>query len=59
MKNLAASERTRFFIAGYESFNIIEDSTHIRGMNPQSEGYELYEYLNTHLPEAFGTEYGM
>lgn len=59
MKNLAASERTRFFIAGYESFNIIEDSTHIRGMNPQSEGYELYEYLNAHLPEAFGTEYGM
>lgn len=57
MKNLAASERTRFFIAGYESFNIIEDSTHIRGMNPQSEGYELYEYLNAHLPEAFGTEY--
>ena len=57
MKNLAASERTRFFIAGYESFNIIEDSTHIRGMNPQSDGYELYEYLNAHLPEAFGTEY--
>lgn len=57
MKNLAASERTRFFIAGYESFNIIEDSSHIRGMNPQSEDFELYEYLDAHLPEAFGTEY--
>jgi hypothetical protein len=59
MKNLAASERTRFFIAGYESFNIIEDSSHIRGMNPQSEDFELYEYLDAHLPEAFGTEYGL
>ena len=59
MKHLPASERTRFFIPGYESFNFIGETFHERKIRPDEEGYELFEYLNDYLPEATGTRYAL
>ena len=57
MRNLPASERTRFFIPGYESFNFIEETTHVREIRTDEEWYRSFEYLNGYLPEATGTKY--
>ncbi len=59
MENLAASERTRFFIPGYESFNFIEETTHIRWIRPEEDWYRVFEYLNRYLPQATGTKYSI
>ncbi len=57
MEHLAASERTRFFVPGYESFNFIEETTHIRWIRPEEDWYRSFEYLNRYLPKATGTKY--
>ncbi len=59
MANLPASERTRFFIPGYESFNFIEETSHVRQIRPEEDWYELYKYLDSFLPQATGTKYAL
>ena len=59
MKHLPASERTRFFIPGYESFNFIEETSHERWIRPDEDWYRSFEYLNDRLPIANGTKYGL
>ena len=59
MEHLPASERTRFFIPGYESFNFIEETSHIRQIRPEEDWYRSFKYLNDLLPTATGTKYAL
>lgn len=59
MEHLPASERTRFFIPGYKSFNFIEETSHIRQIRPEEEWYRSFKYLNDRLPIANGTKYSL
>ena len=59
MKHLPASERTRFFIPGYKSFNFIEETSHVREIRPEEEWYRSFKYLNDYLPIANGTKYSL
>ena len=44
---------------GYTSFNPCRQAFHIREMDPMSEGYEIFSYVNNMLPIASGTEFGL